>query len=131
MRKTILVFVMLVLAGAGFHPGWATAHDEPRMTPLMEAAYRGDLAAVRALLAKGADINEKNAYGATALMMAAGAGLTDATQRATLAASAVLAIGALPHPFSGLVSDRFGRARPITIVMLCSAVCSLVPSAKG
>ena len=62
----------------------------------------------------------------TASLVAAGAGLGEATQRAALAAAAVLAVGALPHPFSGLLSDRFGRARPITIVMLGSAVCSLV-----
>jgi len=36
----------------------------------------------------------------------------------------VLAIGALPHPFTGLVSDRFGRARPISVLMLLSAACS-------
>ena len=61
----------------------------------------------------------------TASLMAAGAGLAEATQRGALAASAVLAIGALPHPFSGLIVDRFGRARPISIVMLLSAACSL------
>jgi len=61
----------------------------------------------------------------TASLMATGAGLAEATQRGALAASAVLAIGALPHPFSGLVVDRFGRARPISIVMLLSAACSL------
>jgi MFS family permease len=62
----------------------------------------------------------------TASLMAAGAGLTQATERGALAASAVLAVGALPHPFSGLLSDRFGRARPISSVMLLSAACSLV-----
>jgi MFS family permease len=61
----------------------------------------------------------------TASLMAAGAGLAEATQRGALAASAVLAIGALPHPFSGLIVDRFGLARPISIVMLLSAACSL------
>ncbi|MEX2223029.1 MAG: MFS transporter [Candidatus Rokuibacteriota bacterium] len=61
----------------------------------------------------------------TASLMAAGAGLAEATHRGALAASAVLAIGALPHPFSGLIVDRFGRARPISIVMLLSAACSL------
>jgi MFS family permease len=61
----------------------------------------------------------------TASLMATGAGLGEATQRGALAASAVLAIGALPHPFSGLIVDRFGRARPISIVMLLSAACSL------
>lgn len=50
-----------------------TTHDEPRMSPLMVAAYQGDIAAVKTLVAQGADVNEKNAYGLTALMMAAGA----------------------------------------------------------
>lgn len=61
----------------------------------------------------------------TAALAAGGAGLTEATRQAGLAASAVLAIGALPHPFSGLLSDRLGRARPISTFMLLSAACSL------
>lgn len=61
----------------------------------------------------------------TASLVAAGAGLGEATHQAGLAASAVLAVGALPHPFSGLLSDRLGRARPISAVMLLSAACSL------
>jgi len=61
----------------------------------------------------------------TASLVASGAALAEANQRAALAASAVLAIGALPHPFSGLLSDRFGRARPISVLMLISASCSL------
>jgi MFS family permease len=61
----------------------------------------------------------------TASLIATGAGLADANERAALAASAVLAIGALPHPFSGLLSDRFGRAPLISTLMLLSAACSL------
>jgi MFS family permease len=61
----------------------------------------------------------------TASLVGAGAALGEATQRAGYAASAVLAIGALPHPFSGLLSDRLGRARPISVFMLLSAACSL------
>ncbi|HEV8440750.1 MAG TPA: MFS transporter [Methylomirabilota bacterium] len=61
----------------------------------------------------------------TASLVTAGAGLAEATQKAGLAASAVLAIGALPHPFSGLLSDRFGRAPLISGFMLLSATCSL------
>ena len=61
----------------------------------------------------------------TASLVASGAALTEANQRAALAASAVLAIGALPHPFTGLLSDRFGRAKPISVLMLLSACCSL------
>ena len=61
----------------------------------------------------------------TASLVAAGAGLTEATQKAGFAASAVLAIGAVPHPFSGLLSDRLGRAPLISGFMLLSAACSL------
>jgi MFS family permease len=61
----------------------------------------------------------------TASLVASGAVLAEANQRAALAASAVLAIGALPHPFTGLLSDRFGRAKPISVFMLLSACCSL------
>jgi ankyrin repeat protein len=41
-------------------------------TPLMEAAYRGDAAAVRGLLEERVDVNEGNRFGMTALMYAAG-----------------------------------------------------------
>jgi len=60
----------------------------------------------------------------TASLIASAAELVEGNQRAALAASAVLAIGALPHPFSGLLSDRFGRAVPISALMLLSACCS-------
>ena len=42
-------------------------------TPLMTAALSGDLAKVRALLAKGANVNEGNRLGMTPLMFAVGA----------------------------------------------------------
>lgn len=56
----------------------------------------------------------------------AGAGLEEATRRAGLAASAVLAIGAVPHPFSGMLSDRLGRAPLISGLMLASAGCAVL-----
>lgn len=61
----------------------------------------------------------------TASLVASGAALGEANQRAAFAAAAVLAVGALPHPFSGLLSDRFGRAAPISVLMLLSASCSI------
>jgi MFS family permease len=61
-----------------------------------------------------------------ASLTATGAGLEEATRRAGLAASAVLAIGALPHPFSGMLSDRLGRAPLISGLMLASAGCAVV-----
>lgn len=62
----------------------------------------------------------------TASLTAAGVGLAEATHKAGLAASAVLAVGALPHPFSGLLSDRLGRTRLISAFMLLSAACSFL-----
>ncbi|OGL19662.1 MAG: hypothetical protein A3K12_12770 [Candidatus Rokubacteria bacterium RIFCSPLOWO2_12_FULL_71_19] len=61
----------------------------------------------------------------TASLVAKGTDLAEATRAAALAGSAVLAVGALPHPFSGLLSDRLGRAKPISAFMLLSAACSL------
>ena len=71
--KRLIVLVVWVFSLFSFVAGAAEkVHDEPAMTPLMEAAYQGDLAAVKVLLQQGADVNEKNSHGSTALMMAAG-----------------------------------------------------------
>ncbi len=61
----------------------------------------------------------------TASLTAAGAGLAEATRNAGLASSAILAIGAIPHPVAGFWSDRWGRARLISGIMLISGICSL------
>jgi len=60
-----------------------------------------------------------------ASLMAGGASLAPATERAGLAGSAVLAIGAVSHPVAGLLSDRWGRSRLISVIMLVSGACSL------
>jgi ankyrin repeat protein len=56
---------------------WACSYSlaaEPHgTTPLMEAAYHGDLTTVQQLVAAGTDVNQKNELGVTALWMAAGA----------------------------------------------------------
>ena len=62
----------------------------------------------------------------TASLVAAGASLEGATERAAVVASLVLAVGALSNPIAGFVSDRWGRARLISTVMSVSGVCSLV-----
>jgi len=46
----------------------------PEFPELLDAAVKGDSAGVKALLAKGAEVNEKNADGVTALMLASGRG---------------------------------------------------------
>lgn len=61
----------------------------------------------------------------TASLTAAGAGLAQAIRQAGLASSAILAIGAVSHPLAGLCSDRWGRARLISAIMLISGACSL------
>ncbi|MBI2153739.1 MAG: MFS transporter [Candidatus Rokubacteria bacterium] len=60
-----------------------------------------------------------------ASLTAGGMGLAPATQQAGLAGSAVLAIGAVSHPVAGLLSDRWGRRRLISAIMLVSGACSL------
>jgi MFS family permease len=60
-----------------------------------------------------------------ASLTAGGMGLAAATQKAGLAGSAVLAIGGVSHPVSGLLSDRWGRTRLISAIMLVSGACSL------
>src|SRR5713226_2429451 len=48
-----------------------TESDNKGKTPLMQAAQRADLPAIRALLKTGADVNARNKTGGTALMYAA------------------------------------------------------------
>jgi MFS family permease len=102
---------------------------EPRSRPPLMVILK-NRAAIRLIIAYSAHTYELMAMRGwilpffTAALVARGADLTDATRTAGLAASAVLAIGALPHPFSGMLSDRFGRARLTSSFMLVSAACS-------
>jgi MFS family permease len=124
----VLPRTMVALPGAGAAVPSARAAATKRQTmgPVLK-----NRAAVRLITAYGAHTFELMGMRGwivpffTASLVASGAVLAEANQRAALAASAVLAIGALPHPFTGLLSDRFGRARPISVLMLLSACCSL------
>lgn len=62
----MLVCLPLLLASCSF----VMSRHEP-LPPLLKAASRGDTATVRALLAKGADVQARDAAGRTALMYAA------------------------------------------------------------
>ena len=53
-------------------PADANARDEQGDAPLLYAAAVGSLEAMKLLLDKGADVNAQNAFGTTALMIAAG-----------------------------------------------------------
>ena len=77
-QKTVLL-VGLLIQSLG-----CTQNPNP---DLIRAARSRDIAAVRALLAKGADVNAKDKNGSTALMLVASRGHTDAL-RALLAAGA-------------------------------------------
>ena len=123
---------MVLPRGMVATPRADTAHEKPaaakpaRLAPVLE-----NRAVLRLITAYGAHTFELMGMRGwivpffTASLVASGAALADANQRAAFAASAVLAIGALPHPFSGLLSDRFGRAAPISVLMLLSASCSI------
>jgi MFS family permease len=113
------------LDAAGVKPA-AAGVKQVRLGPVLK-----NPAAIRLITAYGAHTFELMGMRGwivpffTASLVASGAVLAEANQRAAFAASAVLAIGALPHPFSGLLSDRFGRALPISVLMLLSACCSI------
>jgi uncharacterized protein len=66
--KALAAIPLIGLLCSGCHA--YTGHgykDDPRLTPLMNAARRNDLPRVRALLANGADVKARTAQGETAL----------------------------------------------------------------
>src|SRR5262245_62112354 len=65
MKNPLRLIALLLLCGAS-----ATLAGTPG-DDLLAAARRSDLAAVKAALEAGADVNAKTAYGGTALMLAA------------------------------------------------------------
>jgi MFS family permease len=62
----------------------------------------------------------------SASLVSAGATLDGATQRAAMVASMIFAVGALSNPLGGFISDRWGRARFISTVMMTSGACSFM-----
>jgi MFS family permease len=60
----------------------------------------------------------------TAGAMASTADSTQALTQAGALAAVMLAIGALPQPFAGALSDRWGRWRVVRSIMMTSAFCS-------
>ena len=70
------------------------------ITPLMEAAEKGDSKAVKALIIQGAEVDKTSRYGWTALMFASRNGHADAVK-------ALLDAGADPNLTSRWVASRF------------------------
>jgi ankyrin repeat protein len=100
MKRTVLLLLLLVLA-----PVSALAAAAEQTDPgarLREAASRGDLGEVRALLDAGTDVNAKSEYGATALSYASDKGQLEVVKL-------LLARGAEVDP-----ADTFYQSTPIT-----------------
>ena len=96
LRSSLFTILLASVGCAGFF-------EEPK-TPLQRAAFAGDVAAVKALVGGGADVNERGALGNTALAWAARGGHPvgphrcrgEAEDRADTVA-ALLALGADPN----------------------------------
>ncbi len=75
-RADVMAFVaqQLGLAPPPSSPATAQARPRSREEALLEAARRGDVGAVQALLAQGAPVNAANSHGSTALLLAADKG---------------------------------------------------------
>ena len=72
MKARFVTFVLVLLCGLA--SARAAATDPSLNDGLREAARHGDLAAVKTLLAKGAEVNSATEFGATALIFAADSG---------------------------------------------------------
>jgi outer membrane protein assembly factor BamB len=99
MMKTAFTMVVLI---AGLTPLAGSAQTGDLGDDLIAAAKQGDAGVVKSLLAKGADVNAKNAYGATALSFAADKG--------HLAVVKLL----LQHKADVNVQDTFYKSTPLT-----------------
>lgn len=96
LRSSLLVIMVSSVACAGFF-------EEPK-TPLQQAAFAGNVSAVHSLVARGADVNERDVLGNTALAWAARGGhpvgphrcLGESADRADTI-NALLALGADPN----------------------------------
>jgi ankyrin repeat protein len=98
--KCLQVLAVLVLLGAANAVPAAEARaekagvDADGTTPLHWAVYRNDVAAVKQLLAIGADVNARNDYGATPLSEAAVTGNVEVIRRLLAAGADVRATNA-------------------------------------
>lgn len=77
--KVAAAVAVLLCAAAG--SAAASNVDEPRTpdgsTPLMQAAFEGDVAEARRLIEEGADVSASNVYGVNAMQLAADIGNTE------------------------------------------------------
>lgn len=69
MTRKLLVIGLFLVAGLALAVMFSRSSDE-RVTPLMIAAKRGDMANVERIIFEGVDLDDQSAYGWTALMFA-------------------------------------------------------------
>ncbi|MBI1764962.1 MAG: ankyrin repeat domain-containing protein [Acidobacteria bacterium] len=96
MRRSRYLFLLFALLFAG--TAWAQSLNED----LLAAARKSDAAAVKALLAKGADVNAKSPYGATPLFFACDRGSAEVVK-------ILLEAGADVN-----IKDTFYKSTPLT-----------------
>jgi ankyrin repeat protein len=71
--RTVFIFLIILAPGHSQYALAAQRTENHQVTPLMQAAYNGDLRTMRQLISQGADVNEVNSVGFPALFYAAGA----------------------------------------------------------
>jgi Ankyrin repeats (3 copies) len=92
-----LTFIGLAIGLALF----VTRSDKEGLTPLMKAAYHGDIAEVGQAISDGVDLNQRSAYGWSALIFAAMQGHEDVVRQLVEAGADVdIKSGEVPARFS-------------------------------
>jgi ankyrin repeat protein len=79
-RGRIIVCILAAVWGVSLFAGLGLRSRTKTNQELLTAAYRGDVAGIRALLARGADVNVRNREGHTPLWEAAYAGRAEAAR---------------------------------------------------
>jgi ankyrin repeat protein len=96
----------------------AKATDPALNEALINAAKRGDLAAVKDLLAKGADVNAKTRYDQTPLMFAADKGHVEVVKLLLAAGADVNVVDTFYKSFTALVgATREGHAEVVKLLL--------------
>lgn len=124
-RKQVIAVAasIIVLLCSGCHSNSTHGYkDDPQLTPLMNAARYNDLARVRMLLAKGADVKARTAQGDTALYEAIYRGDPNADNLPVV--DALLKAGADPNEIEFANSNSLSNSLtiygnpPVTLLLL-------------
>ena len=114
----------LLIAGAGISA-------PPAATPVADAARRGDVAAVRTLLAEGEDANAAHGDGMSALHWAAERGDTELVEALTQAGAAVEAVTRIGHYTPLHVASAAGQVEVVELLLSAGADATAATSTGG